>query len=74
MCELRWPATAAASVVQTEPRFGSFVVRLRADTRGEWRGRLEHCQTGTADNFSSREELLRLMERYLGIARRPAPP
>jgi hypothetical protein len=50
------------------PSKRAFVVQLHADAQveqGQWRGRVEHLNSGEAAHFASSEELLAFMARTL---------
>lgn len=50
------------------PSKRAFVVQLHAEAQvkqGQWKGRVEHLNSGEAEHFASPEELLAFMARVL---------
>jgi len=52
------------------PPANTLVIRLwrvAKDSGGQWRGRIEHIQSGSNDLFSTGQELLALLEDWVGL-------
>jgi hypothetical protein len=61
--------TAESSKVPLPPA-NTLVIRLwrvASRRRGQWRGRIEHIQSGNSERFSSGQELLGLLKDWVGF-------